>query len=203
MKKIIISILAGMGLLLSSCSPFSLVNSTVYNNSNVSEYKTFRIVAPPEGTLPPGMTMVTYYNIAAAIREQMVDRGFTESSTSPLMVNIAITIQKEIETAPALPPGYFAYNGMYPYYMYPRNLYWQNYYSNAKVITGIYREGVLTMELVDTDKKIALYSSSVSTILQPGDSQFRNLSEIAEAVKTLFSDFPVKLLPQYTTKSNK
>jgi hypothetical protein len=195
--------LSVIGLLTSSCSPFTLVNSTVYNNSDVGEYKTFRIVAPPEGSLPPGMTMVTYYNIAAAIREQMVERGFTESAISPLMVNIALTVQKEIETAPVLPPGYFAYNGMYPYYMYPRNLYWQNYYSNAKVITGIYREGVLTMELVDTDKKIALYSSSVSTILQPGDSQFRNLSEIAEAVKTLFSDFPVKLLPQYNIQSKK
>ena len=203
MKKIIILMLSVIGLLTSSCSPFTLVNSTVYNNSDVGEYKTFRIVAPPEGSLPPGMTMVTYYNIAAAIREQMVERGFTESAISPLMVNIALTVQKEIETAPALPPGYFAYNGMYPYYMYPRNLYWQNYSSNAKVITGIYREGVLTMELVDTDKKIALYSSSVSTILQPGDSQFRNLSEIAEAVKTLFSDFPVKLLPQYNIQSKK
>lgn len=203
MKKIIVLMLSVIGLLTSSCSPFTLVNSTVYNNSDVGEYKTFRIVAPPEGSLPPGMTMVTYYNIAAAIREQMVERGFTESAISPLMVNIALTVQKEIETAPALPPGYFAYNGMYPYYMYPRNLYWQNYYSNAKVITGIYREGVLTMELVDTDKKIALYSSSVSTILQPGDSQFRNLSEIAEAVKTLFSDFPVKLLPQYNIQSKK
>ena len=203
MKKIIILMLSVIGLLTSSCSPFTLVNSTVYNNSDVGEYKTFRIVAPPEGSFPPGMTMVTYYNIAAAIREQMVERGFTESAISPLMVNIALTVQKEIETAPALPPGYFAYNGMYPYYMYPRNLYWQNYYSNAKVITGIYREGVLTMELVDTDKKIALYSSSVSTILQPGDSQFRNLSEIAEAVKTLFSDFPVKLLPQYNIQSKK
>lgn len=203
MKKIIILMLSVIGLLTSSCSPFTLVNSTVYNNSDVGEYKTFRIVAPPEGSLPPGMTMVTYYNIAAAIREQMVERGFTESAISPLMVNIALTVQKEIETAPALPTGYFAYNGMYPYYMYPRNLYWQNYYSNAKVITGIYREGVLTMELVDTDKKIALYSSSVSTILQPGDSQFRNLSEIAEAVKTLFSDFPVKLLPQYNIQSKK
>ena len=90
---------------------------------------------------------------------------------------------------------------MYPFYMYPRNLYWQNYYANAKVITGIYREGVLTMELVDMNKKLALYSSSVSTILQPGDSQFRNLTDIAQAVKVLFSDFPVKLLPQYNIKN--
>lgn len=200
MKKFIITILAILGLLSSSCSPFSLVNSTVYNNSNLSAYKTFRIVAPPEGTLPPGMTMVTYYNIAAAIREQMIERGFVESADSHLLVNIALTVQKEIETAPALPPGYYAYNGMYPFYMYPRNLYWQSYYANAKVITGIYKEGVLTMELVDMEKHIALYSSSVSTILQPGESQFRNLSEIAQAVKVLFSEFPVKLLPQYRIK---
>ncbi len=200
MKKFIITILSILGLLSSSCSPFSLVNSTVYNNSNLSAYKTFRIVAPPEGTLPPGMTMVTYYNIAAAIREQMIERGFVESADSHLLVNIALTVQKKIETAPALPPGYYAYNGMYPFYMYPRNLYWQSYYANAKVITGIYKEGVLTMELVDMEKHIALYSSSVSTILQPGESQFRNLSEIAQAVKVLFSEFPVKLLPQYRIK---
>lgn len=200
MKKIIISLLGILGLLSSSCSPYTLVNSSVYNNSNLCAYKTFRIVAPPEGSLPPGMNMVTYYNIAAAIREQMVERGYVESADSPLLVNIALTIQKEIETAPVLPPGYYAYNGMYPYYMYPRNLYWQSYYANAKVITGIYREGVLTMELVDMDRKIALYSSSVSTILQPGDSQFRNLTEIAQAVKVLFSEFPVKLLPQYLPK---
>ena len=179
MKKIIITLLGILGLLSSSCSPYTLVNSSVYNNSNLSAYKTFRIVAPPEGSLPPGMNMVTYYNIAAAIREQMVERGYVESADSPLLVNIALTIQKEIETAPALPPGYYA---------------------NAKVITGIYREGVLTMELVDMDRKIALYSSSVSTILQPGDSQFRNLTEIAQAVKVLFSEFPVKLLPQYLPK---
>ena len=203
MKIIIITLLGILGLLSSSCSPYTLVNSSVYNNSNLSAYKTFRIVAPPEGSLPPGMNMVTYYNIAAAIREQMVERGYVESADSPLLVNIALTIQKEIETAPALPPGYYAYNGMYPYYMYPRNLYWQSYYANAKVITGIYREGVLTMELVDMDRKIALYSSSVSTILQPGDSQFRNLTEIAQAVKVLFSEFPVRLLPQYTTASRK
>ena len=197
MKKLMLLGTLFISLLFVSCGPFSLVNSSVYNNADLRMYKTFRIVAPPEGNLPPGMTMVTYYNIAAAIREQMVERGFVEDDKSNMLVNIAITVQKEIETAPAIPPGYSAYNGFYPYYMYPRSFYWQSYYANAKVITGIYREGVLTMELVDMNKKIALYSSSVSTILQPGDAQFRDLTDIAEAVKVLFSEFPVKLLPQY------
>jgi hypothetical protein len=204
MKKILSFCL--MAILLSSlvgCSPFTLENSEVYNNANLAQYHTFRIVTPGEGKLPPGMEMVTYYNIAAAIREQMLERGFKEDSSSQLLINIALTVHKEIQTEPAIPPGYYPpypgpyYNGMYPHYIYPRSFYWQSYYSNAKIITGIYREGVLTMDIVDMQQKLPLYSSSVSTILENGNSQFRNLQGIAEAVQTLFSKFPVPLLPQY------
>ena len=81
--------------------------------------------------------------------------------------------------------------------MYPRYNYWPGYYSNAQVITGIYREGVLTMDMVNIDTKVPLYSSSVATILQNGESQFRDLKGIAEAAQTLCSKFPVPLLPQY------
>ncbi len=110
MKKLqkILGILSLL-LLLGACSPFSLVNSEVYNNADLAEYKTFRIVTPDMGKLPPGMEMATYYNIAAAIREEMVMRGYTESSTSPLLINIAVTTQREIETAPLVQPGYFPY----------------------------------------------------------------------------------------------
>ena len=108
-------------LLLGACSPFTLVNSEVYNNADLAEYKTFRIVTPDMGKLPPGMEMATYYNIAAAIRQEMVMRGYTESPTSPLLINIAVTTQREIATEPLVQPGYFPYYGpYYPYYMWPR-----------------------------------------------------------------------------------
>ena len=197
MKRLFFLASLSLLLLFSSCSPFSLVNSTVYNNANLASYKTFRIVTPDEGTMPPIMSMVGYYNIAAAIREQMLERGFTEDPNSDLLINIALTVHKEIQTEPVVPPNFYAYNGFAPYYMYPRSLYWQSYYANAQVITGIYKEGVLTMEFVNIAEKIPLYSSSVSTILQPGDAQLRNLSQIAQAVAVLFSEFPVPLLPQY------
>ncbi len=203
MKKLfpLISII----LLLSACSPFALVNSETYNDSDLSQYKTFHIVSPADGHLPPGMEMVTYYNITAAIREQMVERGFTEDPSSPMLINIGLTIHREIDTQPALPPGYTPYagpyyNGYYPYFMWPRDNYWTGYYANAQVITGIYKEGVLTMDFVNIDTKIPLYSASVATIMQNGNPQFRNLKGIAEAVQTLFSKFPVPMLPQYRDK---
>ena len=203
MKKFIGLALAFVALLtVGGCSPYTLVNSEVYNNADLASYKTFRIVTPDQGKMPPGMQMVTYYNIAAAIREQMVERGYTEDPTSPLLINIGLSVQKELATQPVM-PNYYPYYGPYPYpvyypfFMYPRQYYWPEY-QNAQVITGVYREGVLTMDMVNIKDKIPLYSSSVATILNGnGQAQFRNLSGIAEAVQTLFSKFPVPVLPQY------
>lgn len=205
MKKTLISFMALVGMLMTSCSQYSLVDSYVYNDAVLAQSHTFRIVTPDDGQLPPGMTYVTYYNIAAAIREQMTERGFTEDPESPILINLALTVKKEVATAPLytqLPPpppigpapmgpnpwapGPF-YNGVGPFYMYP-----PTYINpNAQVITGIYREGVLIMDIVDTALKEALYSSSVATILDDGDSQFVSLQGIAKAVAVLFSKFPV------------
>lgn len=216
------SVLMAMGL--SSCSTFSLVDSQVYNDANLSDFHTFRIITPDEGKLPPGMEMVTYYNIAAAIREQMVDRGYVEDPSSPIVINIGLTVKTGYYTEPVAalappppmvpppgppgpPPGpnWFPYGGpgpapgFAPYFMMPRSYYWN---PNAQVVTGIYKEGVLTMDIVDIATKMALYSSSVATILENGDSQFRNLSGIAQAVQTLFKKYPVPLLPQYKNQKN-
>lgn len=222
LKRFLVGMIAGVGLTLTSCSPFSLVSSEVYNDANLADFHTFHIVSPEEGSLPPGMQLVTYYNIAAAVREQMIERGYVESAESPILINFGITVHKEIQTEPLSfvdpgpmfgpgpgmppppPPGgpghFFPYGGpgpapgYAPYFMYPRSYYWN---PNAQVITGIYKEGVLTMDIVDIANKEALFSSSVATILEPGDAQFRNLSGINEAVQTLFSKYPVPLLPQY------
>lgn len=192
-------------LIFAACSPYALVNSEVYNNADLSAYTTFRIVTPDQGKIPPGMQMVTYYNIAAAIREQMVDRGYTEDPDSPLLINIGLSVRKELQTEP-LVPNYYPYYGPYPYpawspfFMYPRQYYWPDY-QNAQVITGVYREGVLTMDMVNIDRKIPLYSASVATIMDgQGNARFRNLQGIAEAVQTLFSKYPVPLLPQYRSR---
>lgn len=193
-------------LFLTGCSPYSLVNSETYNGADLRAYSTFRIITPDEGKMVPGMTYVTYYNIAAAIREQMDERGYTESPDSPLLINIGITTHREIQTEPLIDnyypwPGPGPVPGYYPFFMYPRQYYWPAYNPNAQVITGIYKEGVLTMDMVNIQQKIPLFSASVATVLENGSmSQFRNLSGINEAVQTLFSKFPVPLLPQYRGK---
>ncbi len=224
MKKpltLIIS-LAAFLLALTGCSSYTLTNSESYVGANLSSFKTFRIVTPHDGELPPGMSMVSYYNIAAAIREQMVERGFTEDPNSPLLVNIGLTVKKElvnvpvtqtVQTGPSVPPPPMmgpvprplprpvrpgvvpgpgpAINGVVPVFMYPRSYYWPNYTTVTQWVPSIYREGVLTMDLVDIDKEEPVYTASVATILDNGDSELQTLSGIAKAVKVLFSKFPI------------
>ncbi len=50
--------------------------------------------------------------------------------------------------------------------------------------------------MVNIDKKEALYSASVATIMDGSQGQYRNLKSIAEAVQTLFSKFPVPIEKQ-------
>lgn len=203
MKKTLLLLGLMAAMLVSGCSPFTLVNSETYNNADMAAYKTFRIVTPEEGKLPEGMQMVTYYNIAAAIREQMVERGYTEDPASPLLINFAVTVHREIDTAPAFPYGpdgpmgpYFGPGpwGYYPSFIWPRTYYWN---PDAQVITGIYKEGVLTMDMVNMQQKIPLFSASVATVIDGGQGQYRNLTGIAQAVQKLFSRYPVPLLPEY------
>lgn len=207
--------------IMTGCSSYTLTNSETYVGADLSAYHTFRLVTPSDGNLPPGMSMVSYYNIAAAIREQLVERGFTEDPNSPLLVNIGLTVKKElvnvpytqtVQTGPAVPPPIMALprpirpgmgpihgpvmNGMVPVFIYPRAYYYPNYTTVTQWVPSIYREGVLTMDLVDIQKEEPVYTASVATILDNGDNQLQTLSGIAKAVKVLFSKFPVPVVKQ-------
>lgn len=210
--------LAVVILTLTGCSQYVLTNSESYVGADLNSYHTFRIVKPTDGALPPGMSMVSYYNIAAAIREQMTERGFTEDDNSPLLVNIGLTVKKQlvdvpytqtIQTGPSVPPppapmppplprpglpGHGpAMNGTVPVFIYPRSYYWPHYTTVTQWVPSIYKEGVLTMDLVNITKEEPVYTASVATILDNGDSQLQTLSGITKAVQVLFSKFPIPI----------
>lgn len=220
-----LAVLALVALLMGGCSPYTLTNSEVYNNANLADYHTFRIISPSEGKLPPGMQLVTYYNITAAIREQLTERGWAEDQNSDILVNIGLTVKKDLvnepvtQTVPVYGPGYWnptppgpalpnlnggpgpvkppyagpEQNGLVPYFMYPRSWYWNSpqFATVTQYVPTIYREGVLTMDIVNMKEMVPLFSASVATILDNGDSELRNLSGIDAAVKVLFSKFPI------------
>ena len=214
-KSYLIGASIGLIAMMSSCSQYQLVNSEIYNDADMADYHTFRIVTPDEGTLPEGMALVTYENIASAISQQLEERGYTPDPNSNLLVNIAVTTEREKQEVPLAPiaplgpplppppmyppggPAGFPYYGpYYPHFIYPR-AYYGPYWTTPRYITEIYKEGVLTIDFVNLKERLPLYSASVASILQQGQtglSEYRNLSGIQQAVKVLFSKFPVKII---------
>ena len=204
MKKILFFLSLLLLSIISACSPYTLLNSTVYNEADFEMFKTFRIATAKEDQLPPKMSMVDYYNISNAIRYQLLARGFTEDPNSPMLVNFGITYQMSIQTEPAIPPGYWpgywgGWGGWQSYWMYPRSMYLQNYYQNAEIITGIQKEGVLTIDIVDLQSKSYVWSASVESVLTDGNQQFREQQSIQQIVQLAFSKFPIPL-PKTTGK---
>ena len=198
MKKLIFLLLIAGGIITWGCSPYTLLNSTVYNNADISAIRTFKIATAQNDQLPPKMSMTDYYNISNAIRQQLIARGYTESNDSPLLVNFGLSVPTSIQTESALPPGYWpgywnGFGGWANYWVSPRSLYLQNYYQNAELITGIQKEGVLTIDIVDTQQHSYVWSASVESILTPGNKEIRNNSAIQEIVTVAFKKFPVPL----------
>lgn len=216
-KKLLLltSCLAVLLLTMTGCSAYTLVNSEEAQGTNLAAYHTFRIASPKDGSLPEGMTQVTYYNIAAAIREQMVERGFVESPQATLLVNFGITVRTG-ETAvpytntvattvpavapppppppapgPGMPPPTRGPRPFAPMFVYPRT-YYTTY---TQWVPTVYQEGTLIMDLVDLPQRQMVYTSSVATILD-GSGRLQTLEGIAQAVKVLFSKFPVPIPKQ-------
>jgi hypothetical protein len=185
--------------LLTGCSPYTLLNSTTYNNADIRDFTTFRIAKPKGGRLPPHMSMIDYQNISNAIRTQLELRGLREDPESPILVNFGLTIKTTLETEPAIPPGFYSpgyWNGFGPwrnYWITPRQAYLQNYYQNAEIITGIERNGVLTIDMVDTKDLQYVWSASVESVLTPGNTQLRNQASIQQIVALAFSKYPIPL----------
>jgi hypothetical protein len=185
--------------LLTGCSPYTLLNSTTYNNADIRDFTTFRIAKPKGGRLPPHMSMIDYQNISNAIRTQLELRGLREDPESPILANFGLTIKTTLETEPAIPPGFYSpgyWNGFGPwrnYWITPRQAYLQNYYQNAEIITGIERNGVLTIDMVDTKDLQYVWSASVESVLTPGNTQLRNQASIQQIVALAFSKYPIPL----------
>ncbi len=175
--------------LLSSCSSYSLVHSEDYSRGYLVEAAIFSIVSLKMGQLPPGMDIATFGFITDAIRAEMTSRGYEESEKSPLFINIGVTVHYRVTSGPGEAGPYCSTT--YPCYIYPREHYWDDHYLESGIIDGIYRKGVLTIDVVNMKERRPLYTSSVATIVDE-NGDYGGQAAIATAVAKLFSCFPVQ-----------
>lgn len=187
MKKVIKNLLLVIGLiLLAGCSSYTVLNSKVYNNAVLTDYKTFSIAQPDQNNMPPNMSMRDFDALANAVKNQMLRRGYKESTNPDLMVYLGITIENKVQTKDAIPPAT-------PYYFGGRGAWARSYYSDAQLITGIDKEGTLSVDIVDVKEQKVVYAGAVGSVMD-GQQHIRDLKALDEAMDKLFKNFPVKPL---------
>lgn len=185
MKSFMKNLLFIVGLLtLAACSSYSVLDSRVYNNADLTEYKTFAIAEPEQTNFPAQMTMRDYDALATAVRSQMIKRGYQESQNPELVVYIGISIVDKIETKDAIPPAT-------PYYFGRRAAWLRNYYSDTKLITGVNKEGTVSVDIVDVKNQKVVYAGAVGSVMDR-QQHIRDMAELDDAMNALFKNFPVK-----------
>lgn len=192
MKRLSI-LVAAVVLMLSSCGTYTLEQSKVLNNADLASYKTFMIEPADGSTIPSYLSMNDVSNIYKSISKQLYSKGYISVPSNPdMIVYVAMSVKQVIETKDLIPPGSdFGYR-----YFSPRAAYLDSYYSDAQVISGISKEGVLMVDMVDARKNMHIFCAEVSSLAEDSGVNVKDLSKLDQATEVLFSRYPVAPMHQ-------
>jgi len=166
-----------------SCSPTVKVTTDYDHAANFSQYKTFAVydLKAQQGQV----NQLNVDRVAKAIRNEMLAKGFTESSTPDLKVN-AVSILKN-KTQVTADTNFYGYGGMYRPY---------GYWGGGAMMGG----GTTTFnsyDYVDGSLIIDIVSAKTDKLLWQGignaeiDSRPDNPEQfINDAIKKILAGFP-------------
>lgn len=166
-----------------SCSPTVKVTTDYDHSANFSEYKTFAVydLKAQQGQV----NQLNVDRVAKAIRNEMLAKGFTESSNPDLKVN-AVSILKN-KTQVTADTNFYGYGGMYRPYGY-----W-----GGGAMMGGGSTTFNTYDYVDGSLIIDIVSSKTDKLVWQGignaeiDSKPDNPEQfINDAIKKILTGFP-------------
>jgi hypothetical protein len=180
MKKILTVLLIST---IAACSSsIKISNTESAPNVDLAKYKTFDFykLEASGDTVSKGFNerMAT---LKSAISGELTKRGYTQSSSKPdLLVNIGLQVEEKTQTRETdwRTDGAYRYAGQ-------RNYSWKS----EEIVVGYYKEGSVTVHLVDAAQNSMVWKSTAKDILPTKESK---VQEAAEAgMKALFEKFPV------------
>jgi hypothetical protein len=172
------SALVAASLALAACASGPKVQSLAAPTFNMPQYRTFGF-ADPLGTDRQGYQTVVSSQLKASTRREMEARGLTYSDASPdLLINFGGKLADKMRVSqyaqPAMPMGY-------GYYGYRRGAYgaWPMYSERTEVTQ--YREGTLTVDLIDNKSQQLVWEGTVTKPLKDSDDVAAVLDEAVKA----------------------
>ena len=166
---------------LSACSSSRVLNAEKADNVNFSAYKTFDFyqVEAKGDTISANFTD-NVGRLQNAIALKMQRLGYLLSKTNPdLLINIGIVVREETQTRQT------DFRTDAPRYAGQRRYSWKS----AEVETGRYREGTVTLHMIDASLNKMIWKGAVQDILPKKESRLDAV--IKKGVGKLLADYPV------------
>jgi len=177
MKKFVVILFLAIPL-----SGFSqiLVSYNKTDDTDLSSFKTFKVLGFKVETHPEFEPKRQGMNtLIQEINNQMMARGYVrDDENADLILNIGVTITKEQQTRETDIRDA-------PMYIGQRNYSWKS----EEIVTGIYNEGTVTLDVVDKANNTMVWQAVVSSVL--AEKREKNTKRIIRGVQKLFKKYPV------------
>jgi hypothetical protein len=179
MKKYMSALL--LAAFLCACSGVKVLNAEVADNTDLKQYKTFDFY----NVKASGDTLSNMFNeriamLKEAIGTELTQRGYVQTSANPdLLVNIGVQVSEKVQTRTTD----WATDGA-PRYIGQRNYSWKS----EELEVGRYREGTVTVHLVDAFKKKMVWKGAIQGVVSDKNSNAQK--NMQQGMKALFERFP-------------
>ncbi len=166
--------------LLVSCSPFRVLDAESDEGFRLANYKSFDFVdVEISGEALSEKHSPQVELLKKEIAKQLTARGLAYESADPdLEVNIGIVVTEKVQTRQT------NYLTDAPKYIGQRRYTWKS----EEVEVGRYKEGTLSLHLIDHDKKELVWQGAIEAIV-PKDAD-KQKGKIVEGVRKLISTIP-------------
>ncbi|MDH3708912.1 MAG: DUF4136 domain-containing protein [Cyclobacteriaceae bacterium] len=162
-----------------SCWSQVLVSYDKSKDLDMSQYKTFKIVKLDIKTMPdfePKQEGISQF--MQQVTNKMRELGYEPvEDNADLLINFGVTIQEQAQTRETSIRDA-------PRYIGQRNYHWES----EEIVIGYYKEGTVTMDLVDSQKDEMIWQAVVRGVVQ--DKEKGRAKRIARSVEKLFKKFP-------------
>ncbi len=175
MKQLIF--LLAVSACLGACSPYSNVKTKRDKETDFQSYKTYNFMdVELEGAVSDSSSSMVMSEIKRAVSREMNNRGYKLYGKPDLMINVGLVVQEKAQTRETDIREA-------PRYIGQRRYSWKS----ETVEVGRYKEGTLTLDLVDPNASKLIWQATGSTVL---NKQSRQPENIDRAVAKLFEKFP-------------
>jgi hypothetical protein len=149
---------AAAAVLITACATPPTIHRDTNPAANFGSYKTFGFLSPLATDKFPYESLLTQH-LKDATRLAMESKGYVFSNSSPdLLLNFYVNIQdkQDVRATPGPPAAYVGYPG--GYYGYRSGYY--RVYNTTTIETINYKQGTLTVDLVDAKQKILAWTAT-------------------------------------------